>query len=173
MIQYVFEGWRERLVPITDIEPHPLNPNEGDVEAIVESVIVNGCYRPVWVSRRSGYIVGGTHLYLAHLSEGASSVPVDWVTCEDEAHEVRILLVDNELTRRGLYIEPLLVESLQRLEKTNPALRGTGFDRHDLLRLIDKGKEPLNLSRLTREPTELLARTRCPRCKHEFVPKRL
>lgn len=173
MIEYVFEGWRERLVGITLIEPHPDNPNEGDVDGLVESVIKNGCYRPVWVSRRSNYIVGGTHLYLAHMAMGATSVPVDWITCTDEEHELRILLVDNELTRRGIYIEPILTATLQRLNQTEIGLAGTGFDEHRLLRMVQEAKEPLDLSGLIREPTALLHETKCPQCHHVFIPKRL
>ena len=171
MIDYAFEGWQDRLVPIEQIEPHPDNPNEGDVEAIVESVIVNGCYRPVWVSRRSNRIVGGTHLYLAHLQVGASHVPVDWVTCRDDEHELRILIVDNELTRKGIYIEPILIESLQRLKDTPVGLAGTGFDRGALERLVENEKRPLDLTTLIRDPEALHHRTRCPECKHVFVPK--
>lgn len=171
MIEYTFEGWADRMVPIGEIEPHPDNPNEGDVEAIVESVIVNGCYRPVWVSRRSGRIVGGTHLYLAHLQVGASHVPVDWITCRDDEHELRILIVDNQLTRQGIYIEPILISSLQRLKDTPVSLAGTGFDRLALNRLVDHEKKPLDLSGLVHDPAPLHSRTRCPRCEHEFVPK--
>lgn len=170
MIEYAFEGWQQRLVPIEDIQPHPDNPNEGDVDGIVESVIVNGCYRPVWASRRSNLIVGGTHLYLAHLQVGATHVPVDWVTCRDLEHELRILIVDNELTRKGIYIEPLLIGTLQRLEKGH-GLAGTGFDRDALNRLVEHEKKPLDLSSLAHDPFTLQQRTRCPECKHVFVPK--
>ena len=45
------------LVPVDEVQPHPNNWNNGDTEAIAESIEVNGMYRPLYAQRSTRYIV--------------------------------------------------------------------------------------------------------------------
>ena len=64
------------MVPIDKVHQHPENDNNGDVDEIVNSMLVTGVYRPIYASRATGNIVAGNHTYLAMLDLGAKFVPV-------------------------------------------------------------------------------------------------
>ncbi|WP_139806694.1 hypothetical protein [Deinococcus hopiensis] len=55
------------LVPVSDLKPHPRNPNVGNVDVIAESIKVNGFYGALVVQKSTGYILKGNHTW--------------WVTC--------------------------------------------------------------------------------------------
>jgi len=42
------------LVPVAELELHPDNPRQGDLEAIKESLRAHGAYRPLVACRRTG-----------------------------------------------------------------------------------------------------------------------
>ena len=63
------------LTPVDQIRQHQKNPKNGDIDAIAESITVNGCFRPIYAQRSSGTILAGHHLYQALLSLGAADVP--------------------------------------------------------------------------------------------------
>lgn len=118
-------------VPIEKIRPHPSNPRNGDVDAIVESIRINGLYRPLYVQLGTGYILAGNHTYAALMELGAERVPVITLDISDEEAS-RILLVDNKTADLGGYDYGLLVELLHELENTDQALLGTGYVEDDL-----------------------------------------
>lgn len=66
------------MVPIDAIQPHPSNPRQGDVGAIVESIKANGFYRPLIVQRSTSYILAGNHSWQAARELGLVKVPVTW-----------------------------------------------------------------------------------------------
>jgi ParB-like chromosome segregation protein Spo0J len=90
------------LTPIELIRPHPDNPSSGDQDAVEESIETVGMYRPVWVQRSTGYILGGNTTYASCLALGASQIPVIWLDVDDEV-ALRILLGDNEIARRAIF----------------------------------------------------------------------
>lgn len=176
MIRYIFEGWQDRLVDINTIQPHPDNPNEGDLDSLIESVHINGCYRDVWVSRRTGNIVAGTHLYYAHLEAEATQIPVTWVDADPEA-EIRILLVDNKITRLGMNNPVTEYKLLQRLvEDDISKILGTGYKEREIATLrsiVDDPMPPLrpehgflHFDYDLRVPRKV----ECPTCHHVFMP---
>lgn len=126
----------EERVPITSLIPHPMNPNEGDVPFIQESIEQNGWYGAVLVQESTHHIIAGHHSILAALEAGRTTVPVFWKDCSD-AEALRILLVDNESARRSRNnVDKLDValHSLAELDEDAP-LAGSGFTLKDLERL--------------------------------------
>lgn len=126
---------------IVDLKPHPLNPNEGDVDAIEESIRQNGWYGVVLVQKSSGYTIAGWHRTLAAQRIGFTAVPTQILDVDDTT-ALRIMAVDNESNRRGQYNDEVLARLLQEINDGDDAsgLIGTGFgdsDLEDLLAQID------------------------------------
>ena len=71
------------LVPIEQVQQHPLNPNNGDMDAVVDSILGNGFYNPVVVQRSTGYIVAGNTRYAALLSLVETVIPVVYADIDD------------------------------------------------------------------------------------------
>ena len=121
------------LAPRDSIRPHPANPRNGDVDAIIASILANGVYRPIYVQRSTGLILAGHHLYAALCELDCSLVPVQMVDCDDDT-AMRILLADNRTADMGSYDEGLLLGILQELDGRDQ-LFGTGYDDAYLERL--------------------------------------
>lgn len=85
-----------QVIPVDDprLRPHPMNPNEGDVDLIAESLGENGMFKPVVVNRRTGYIIAGTHTWLAARQEGWEQVAVVEVDVSKQ-RELKIMAADN------------------------------------------------------------------------------
>lgn len=171
-------GVEPLLVPITDLRPADRNPNNGDVEQIAESIVVNGFQVPVIARRDTHEIVAGNHRYYALISLGAQAVPVIW-TDMDDSSAMRFLIADNRMARLGRDDPALLLELLHEVEDATPlGLAGTGFSHEDLDYITDMIGGPLDLDvddddrDLEAEASEF-ARQRgkgvtCPECGHEF-----
>lgn len=163
-------GLEDLMVPATSISPHPDNPNNGDTDEIVASILRVGCYRPIVANRETGYILAGHHLYAALLELGAAMVPVVWADTDSEA-EVRILLGDNKIARLAKIDEPMELELLERLARTETGLSATGYRDTELDRLREKILKDLN------EPLQvnlggaerLIHEIECPQCGHTWV----
>ena len=116
-------------VPVDSIQPHPENPNKGDVAMIQESIQENDFYGACVVQASSGRILAGEHRWRAARAEGLEELPVIFRDCDDHT-ALRILLVDNESARRG-EVDPEVVEgilgTLTSVEDDG-ALDRTGFD---------------------------------------------
>lgn len=125
------EHLRSRLVPIDRVCQAPGNPNNGDVDSIMESMRVNGVYAGVMAQASTGHILAGNHRYAALLGLGAGEIPVDWLDVSDEAAK-RIMLVDNRTTRLGRDNESELLALLRELQETEAGLAGTGFTEEDM-----------------------------------------
>lgn len=110
-------------VPSDTIQPHPDNPNHGDVEAIRESIQENDFYGAIVVQASTGRILAGEHRWRAARAEGLDVVPVIYRDCDDHT-AIRIMLVDNETARRG-DVDP---EVVQHLLQTLESIDGTGYD---------------------------------------------
>jgi hypothetical protein len=117
------------LQPIDDVTPHPRNYNNGDVEAIGESIEVNGMYRPLYVQRSSGYIIAGNHTWQACKELGASEIPVVYLDVDDNT-ALRIMLADNKVASLAQPDNALLLELLDNLA-ADDSLLGTGYKEYD------------------------------------------
>jgi hypothetical protein len=122
-------------VNLTALRPHPRNARNGDIDAIAESLRVNGQYRPIVIAA-DGTILAGNHTYMAAMEIGwatIAAVRLDLHPDSPEAH--RIMLADNRTADLGNYDRGLLVDLLQDLD-AGPGLVGTGYDGDDLTRLL-------------------------------------
>lgn len=120
---------RTASTPLSDLRPHPDNPNEGDPDEIAGSLHQNGFYRPI-VARLDGTILAGHHVYEAALATGMDAVDVTFVDV-DEAAALRILVGDNAIADLGPGANPaLLLRVLEKIIDDTPdpvaALAGTG-----------------------------------------------
>lgn len=139
-------------VSITDIEQHPDNPNMGDLDAIAESIDMNGLYAPLTVQRSTGYILAGNHRYMVLISRGIAEVPVVYLDV-DEPQARRIMLADNRTTRLGHDDPGLIAELLESLASTDEGIAGivgTGYSESDYLSILEAAEEPLDLDAVQR-----------------------
>jgi hypothetical protein len=124
-------------VAVEEVDPHPDNANVGDVEAIKESISVNGYYAPLIVQSSTGYILAGNHRYAAAQALGFEKVPVIYLDVDDEEAK-RIMVADNRTTRLGHDDDEALSALLTELGDSEVGLLGTGFNHADLQSLQDK-----------------------------------
>jgi len=122
---------------VDEIEPHPDNANVGNVEAIAESIRVNGFYAPIIVQASTGYIIAGNHRFKAANSLGYEQVPVVYLDVDDEEAK-RIMVADNRTTRLGHDDTALLTSLLEDLGESDLGLMGTGYTHAELQTLIDQ-----------------------------------
>lgn len=113
-------------MPVEWIQPHPDNPNEGDQKALEESIDELGFYGAILVRQLDEFeyqILGGEHRWTDTKARGEETIPVLILHDVDDNEALKILLGDNEITRRGSYNHPKLKKILTAL----PDIRGTGF----------------------------------------------
>lgn len=115
---------RYELVRAGDLTPHPENPNNGDTEALDESLDENGFYGACVVQASSSRILIGNHRWAEFIKDHGEDalIPVVWADVDDE-RALAIMLSDNA-TRQGAKTDDgLLAGILKRL----PTTRGTGY----------------------------------------------
>ena len=112
-----------KLVPLSELKPYRDNPRRGDVEAIRESLRVNGQYRPLVVREQTREVLAGNHTLQAAKAEGWTEVWATFVRC-DAKQARRIVLVDNRSSDVAGYDTDALAQLLGKL----PTLEGTGYD---------------------------------------------
>lgn len=122
------------LVPIDSIRQHPDNPNNGNVDVIVESILANGFYAPLVVQASTGYILAGNHRYAALLSLGETQAPVIRLEVDDTT-ALKVMLVDNRAAELAERDPRALEEILKRLAEEE-SLLGTGYMDEDLGELM-------------------------------------
>jgi hypothetical protein len=121
-------------VPWADLKPHTANARNGDVDAIAESVVENGVYRPI-VCAKDGTILAGHHLYYA-LGQLGDRPEVDIVRLDVDpgsTEATKIMIADNRTADLGGYDDGLLLALLQSLDDT----AGTGYLETDVTSLAD------------------------------------
>ena len=121
-------------VGINEIKIHPMNPREGDIGSIIESLTHMGQYRPIVVNKRTQHIVSGNHTYQGAVQLGWEKIAVHWIDV-DEIEEIKILIVDNRTSDLATY-DPQELNKL--LTTTN--LRGTGFSPEEVAEILAGGK---------------------------------
>lgn len=121
---------------VDEIEPHPENANVGNIDAIAESIRINGYYAPMIVQSTTGYILAGNHRYRAAKQLGYETVPVIYLDVDDEEAK-RIMVADNRTTRLGHDDDSALTALLEELGDSEVGLMGTGYSQADLQTLQD------------------------------------
>lgn len=157
------------MASATAVTPHPANANNGDVEEIVASMQIVGCYRPIYASARSGHIVGGHHVYEALLSQGHQRVPVKWVDCQSDEDELRVLAADNAIAKRSRMDPGLELDMLEALHGTELGLVGTGYEVEDLTFLRGDVNDPFVPGGFGIEDEPVGIQHTCPKCAHTWT----
>lgn len=121
-------------VGINEIKVHPMNPREGDIGSIIESLNKMGQYRPIVVNRTTRHIVSGNHTYQGAVQLGWEKIAVHWIDVDD-IEEIKILIVDNRTSDLATY-DPQELNKL--LTTTN--LTGTGFSPEEVAEILAGGK---------------------------------
>lgn len=151
-------------IPIDSVRPHPRNPNNGDTEAITESLRINHQFRPIVVNRRTREILAGNHTWAAALELGWGQIAATFVDADDE-QAVRIMIADNRSARLARPDDAAIAELLVEL----PFLAGTGYDDAALADLLAALDLPLDLDEVAQPKPEAKGVT-CPACGCEFTP---
>lgn len=139
------------LVPIDSVTPHPDNYNNGSIEDIMESIEVNGMYRPLYVQKQTGYIFAGNHTWYACKQLGAEVVPVKYIDADDLTI-LTMLVGDNEIARKALPDTNALLQILETLD-SQATLLGSGKKPHDLEVLRNLAKIPVDYDEFAQWPT--------------------
>jgi hypothetical protein len=121
-------------VSINEIKVHPLNPREGDIGSIIESLTHMGQYRPIVVNKTTKHILSGNHTYQGAVQLGWEKIAVHWVEVDD-VEEIKILIVDNRTSDLATY-DPQELNKLL----TSTGLRGTGFSAEEVAEILGGGK---------------------------------
>lgn len=134
---------RIEYVSVDDLQPHPDNPNEGDVGAISQSIERVGFYGAIVVQapsgrRRKHRILAGEHRWLAAKAAGIETVPVSVLDVDDQTALV-VLAGDNEIARLAQLDADKRIALLTRIAEAGD-LSGTGVDGDDLDALIETAR---------------------------------
>ncbi len=126
-------------VPTAGLRTFHKNPRQGNVAVLVNSLRVNGQYKPIVVNRgthtgRECEVLAGNHTLIAAREAGWEDISVVWVDV-DEDHAARIVAADNRVADLGTYDEAVLADLLGGL----PSLEGTGYADSDLAALLGGG----------------------------------
>jgi ParB-like chromosome segregation protein Spo0J len=157
------ETLQQHLVPMEELAPHPRNANNGDIDAIAQSLMANGMFRPVVVQRSTGYILAGNHTYAAMASLGEAEIPAYYLDVTD-AQALKIMLADNRTAQLAVMDDGLLIDLLREVGANDAAnFFGTGYTDADLLDLLKQSESRLHpyasidgASRVTPTPDESL-----------------
>jgi hypothetical protein len=122
---------------LADLQHYPGNARRGDVEAIRDSLRVNGQFRPLAVQASTDCVLTGNHTLDGMLAEGWEEADCIVLDVDDDAAR-RIVLADNRTSDLGGYDERAL---LALLREVGEELSGTGFvteDYDDLLASLEE-----------------------------------
>jgi ParB-like chromosome segregation protein Spo0J len=128
--------------PIDNVSPHPENANNGDIQALDESIDVTGFYAPIIVQASTGYILAGNHRWEVMKARHEETIPVVYLDV-DEIEAKRIMVADNRITRLGQDDPAVLLQLLEEIAATDNGLVGTGFDAAYMQDLIEGMDEKL------------------------------
>lgn len=114
-------------ISVDELIEYPNNARRGDINVLVESLKVNGQYRPIVVQKATNYVLAGNHLLRAARILGWEKVNAVIIDCDDQA-ALKIVLADNRTADLGDYNEQLLSGLLEMLENFD----GTGYSEADI-----------------------------------------
>jgi ParB-like chromosome segregation protein Spo0J len=132
----------EQVDPKT-LQPHPDNPQEGDRQAIAESIEENGFFGYVIVQKSTNRVIAGWHRCAEAIKAGLTEIPAMVLDVDDEA-ATRILLADNRTQSRmkGSTRNERLIENLKRIQDAKGHIRGTGYSPEQLSKLRTELEPP-------------------------------
>lgn len=130
-------------VPIDLIKIAGINPRQGDVGAITESLKEFGQYRPIVVNKQTMNIVAGNHTWQAAKSLNWTHIAVTYIDVTP-MDELKVILIDNRSSDLANYNTNDLRDILATVK-----LAGTGFNSADLGDIIAGGNPNAGKPRVT------------------------
>jgi ParB-like chromosome segregation protein Spo0J len=112
---------------LDDLKEYPNNARRGDVSVLVESLKINGQYRPIVVQKSTKFVLAGNHLLRAAKILGWDEVDAVVIDVDDQK-ALKIVLADNRTADLGDYNTDLLATLLSDLED----FEGTGYSLADI-----------------------------------------
>lgn len=149
------------LTSVHELKPWPGNARTSDVDALVDSLRVNGQYRPVIYQASTGYVLSGNHTVEAARRLGWRQIAAVGIDV-DEDQAARIVLVDNRTADLGS-TDQLLV--LQLVEEVG--LAGTGYDEKALAELL-KMRDAPDWTTFGDDAADGIEMLTCPSCSLRF-----
>lgn len=128
------------MVELSTLRPYPLNPNNGDLNAIEQALKTLGMADVLIVNEPTREILGGNHRFHTLLEAGNTVAPVAWVNL-DEKGARKLNLALNKVGKLSWTNKAELLESLESLDLD---LLGTGYtidDQENLIADLDKVQE--------------------------------
>jgi ParB-like chromosome segregation protein Spo0J len=124
-------------IKIDSLVEYPGNARKGNVGILVESLKVNGQYRPIIVQKSTNYVLAGNHLLKAASRLEWDEIDAVVIDVDDE-RALKIVLADNRTADLGEYDHDLLHSLLKELED----FAGTGYSIQDIDELEKLGGAP-------------------------------
>lgn len=140
------------LVDIDSVHPAPYNYNNGDVDAIEQSIRHVGMYRPIYVQASTEDIVAGNHTWLACKQMESRVIPridLDW----DDEKAKRAMVADNEIARKAQPDKGLLLDLLDQIKEHTGDIEGTGITEEEMDTLRALNDIPLDTEEFAQWPT--------------------
>jgi hypothetical protein len=119
---------------VSELKEYPNNARRGNVSVLMESLKVNGQYRPIVVQDSTHYVLAGNHLLRAAKQPGWEKIDAVILDIDDE-QALKIVLFDNRSNDLGEYNDELLAGLLKELEDFS----GTGYAEADIAELEKLG----------------------------------
>lgn len=132
------DGLEGLLLPIDTVTQHPENPNNGDIEAVAESIQVNGFNGVITIDRRTGTIVAGHTKWAALHMLGSDVAPFIFQDWDDDEGVYRFLIGDNETGKLARMDQHQEAKILRLLHDTTKGLIGTGVSPDSYLRKLSE-----------------------------------
>lgn len=132
------------MVPTGQLRVHPGNARRGDVDAIAESIRVNGFFGSLVVQRSTSRVLAGNHTLQAARRLKLKKVPVTWVDVTD-AEALKILAADNRVHDLGGFDSGDLARLLSEIQADAGDLLGTGYDEAYLVDLLAEVASPVTV----------------------------
>lgn len=129
-----------KTVAIDAVRPHPENYRNGDITGIGDSIEANKLYKRLIVQKSTGYILAGTHTWLAAQQKGLKVIPIEEHDVDDD-HARRILAVDNRESDKATNDEEKLAALLRTIGEKDEELTGTGWTPDEFADMFSKSEE--------------------------------
>lgn len=149
------------LTSTSDLRAWPGNARVSNVDALVESLRVNGLYRPILYQLATGYVLSGNHTLQAARTLGWSQVAAVALDVDDD-QAARIVLADNRTADLGTTDQLLVLQLLQEV-----GLAGTGYDDKALAELTKLVSAP-EWHTFDETAADDLPMLECPSCALRF-----
>lgn len=130
------QGVENLMTPLESVEQFHGNPNNGDLDSIVESIKTNGFTTVLTVDAKTRQIVAGNHRWQALHALGATHAPMLFIDYETEEQAKRILVADNRTGQLARPDESALLAILSELRDSDIGLEGTGYDENSMAELM-------------------------------------